>query len=303
NLLIPKSCQNETQKSIWNGQEDKFVHPFVGSRYFVIAQLIVILVLTKTPELWTNRIYKQIFHLGLYNLFDIWLRMYYVSAWGIWYGPVSRRYLFAGLNGTSIGITILTFGLALNRWEVLAWPKLFFKFNTKGYLDMLIIVLSYLIGIGLFILQILPGYGRFMVYVNVPSGPFLEAFQEYQGGKIIDYQFYAEQSLMIASVLLYAYCIIVIVYERLLAKIKQPRKELLLFVQTFFPCIMRILANEITSYYYASGNLYLIGITFCWILESCHYPFLYFLFNRSIRKAIGYMFFKNNASSIGIGVF
>jgi hypothetical protein len=26
--------------------------------------------------------------------------------------------------------------LALNRWEVLAWPKLFFKFNTKGYLDM-----------------------------------------------------------------------------------------------------------------------------------------------------------------------
>jgi hypothetical protein len=80
-----------------------------------------------------------------------------------------------------------------------------------------------LIGIGLFILQILPGYGRFMVYVNVPGGPFLESFHEYQGGKIIDYQFYAEQSLMIASVLLYAYCIIVIVYEVLFLLILRSR--------------------------------------------------------------------------------
>uniref|UniRef100_A0A914EBE6 Uncharacterized protein n=1 Tax=Acrobeloides nanus TaxID=290746 RepID=A0A914EBE6_9BILA len=58
------------------------------------------------------------------------------------------------------------------------------------------------------------------------------------------------------------------------------KKELLLFAQALFPCLVRIVANAITMAYTSRVPWFLLSTNLMWLLESCHYPFLYLLLNK-----------------------
>uniref|UniRef100_A0A914E1Q7 Uncharacterized protein n=1 Tax=Acrobeloides nanus TaxID=290746 RepID=A0A914E1Q7_9BILA len=62
-----------------------------------------------------------------------------------------------------------------------------------------------------------------------------------------------------------------------------------------FPCLLRIGNNVLTLVYTSGEAWYLLVSSILWLLESCHYPFLYISLNISIRYAIRDVIFKKKS--------
>uniref|UniRef100_A0A914CH24 Uncharacterized protein n=1 Tax=Acrobeloides nanus TaxID=290746 RepID=A0A914CH24_9BILA len=257
--------------------------------------VFVLIVLKTTKDLWKHPVYKLMFHLGIFATIDIWLQTYYASSWGIWYGPYSRRFVIAGLNMISFGISSFTFALALNRWDVIAKPDRL-RFIKGDFVSLFLTVLTYLLATGFFVWQSLPGWGRFMVHLNTQYGPYYLQVREYQNLTEYFIQVDIEQGLMVASIVLYVWCITAIIYKRYTTGTKLANNEKFLFVQTLTPCIVRVIADGISMYITTSDNWFLILTSAMFFFEACHYPFLYLIFNKTIRFYLSRFFFKNTTS-------
>uniref|UniRef100_A0A914CFZ0 Uncharacterized protein n=1 Tax=Acrobeloides nanus TaxID=290746 RepID=A0A914CFZ0_9BILA len=185
----------------------------------------------------------------------------------------------AALNLISFGISSFTFSLALNRWDVLAKPDQL-SFIKGNVISIILTIITYLIAIGLFVWQSLPGWGSFSVYLNTPHGPYYMQIREYLNLIECFIQVDIEQGLMVVSIVLYAWCLTAIIYKRVSTGTKLANHEKFLFVQTLTPCLVRVIANAISMFILSSDTWFLVLINALFFFEACHYPFLYLIFNK-----------------------
>uniref|UniRef100_A0A914DFN0 Uncharacterized protein n=1 Tax=Acrobeloides nanus TaxID=290746 RepID=A0A914DFN0_9BILA len=119
-----------------------------------------------------------------------------------------------------------------------------------------------------------------MVYLNTPYGPYYMQVREYLNLTEYYIQVDIEQGLMVASIFLYAWCLTAIIYKRVVTGTKLATKERFLFVQTLTPCLVRVIANVISMVIPSSETWFLILTSALFFFETCHYPFLYLIFNK-----------------------